>query len=193
MKGKFQMTNYKLQIKLECFENLRLKIIREKGFTLIELILYMALVSIVLAALIPFALNIIGGSAKSSAQQEVFSQGRFVSERIKYEIRNASGITSVGNTSITLTNFAPDTNTVITLIEGKMTVNKNGAGVVDLNSNDTVITCPSNICFTNYTSGDNKTKHIQFKITMDDNFGSSRQEYQVPAFDIEGSAEVRSN
>src|SRR3989344_7372816 len=95
MKGKFQMTNYKLQIKLECFENLRLKIIGEKGFTLIELILYMALVSIVLTAIVPFAWNIIGGGVKSSAQQEVFSQARFVSERIKYEIRNASGITSV--------------------------------------------------------------------------------------------------
>lgn len=164
------------------------------GFTLIELILYMALVSIILSALVPFALDIIGGSTKSSVQQEVFSQGRFVSERIKNEIRQASGITTVGNTTLTLTNFSPDTNTVISLTGGKMTVNKNGLGAVDLNSNDTIISCPLNVCFTNYSSTlDSKTKHVQFKFTIDDNFGSSREEYQVPAVDFEGSAEVRSN
>jgi len=162
------------------------------GFTLIELILYMALVSIVLAAIIPFALNIIGGSAKSSAQQEVFSQARFVSERIKYEIRNANSINSVNTPVGTIDlNTATNATTVIALTGGKVTI-KYGAGgtAIILNSNGTIV---SNLIFTNYTSLDNKSKHIQFSFTIDDNFGSSRQEYQVPEVDVEGSSEVRSN
>jgi type II secretory pathway pseudopilin PulG len=163
------------------------------GFTLIELILYVSIVSIILMALIPFAWNIIGGSAKSGAQQEVFSQGRNVSERIKYEIRNANSITSVAATSIDL-NTATNTVTVIDLSGGKMRIRYGAGGTaVNLNSNDTVITCPSNICFTNYTTGDNKSKNIRYTFIVDDNFGSARQEYNVPAMTMEGSAEVRSN
>lgn len=167
----------------------------QRGFTFIELILYIGIVSIVLTALVGFAWDVIGGSVKSGAQQEVFSQARFVSEKIKYEIRNASGITSVGTTSISLTNFAPDTTTVIDLSGGKMTINKNGAGAVNLNSNDTAITCPGApaACFTSYTSTDNKTKHVQFVFIMDDNYGGLRQEYEVPAITVEGSGELRTN
>lgn len=162
----------------------------ERGFTFIELILYISIVTIMLSAIIPFAWNVIGSGTKSSAEQEVFSQARYVSERIKYEIRRASGITSVAATSISLTNFSPDTTTVIDLSAGKVRINKNGTGVVNLNSDDTNVT---SLVFTDYTSVDNKTKHIQFTFTIDDAYGSSRQEYNVPAVTIESSAEVRSN
>lgn len=162
----------------------------QAGFTLIELILYMAIITIVLGALIPFAWDIIGGSVKSSAEQEVSSQGRYVSERIKLEIRDASGITSVAAGTISLTNFSPDTTTVIDLSGGKIRVNKNGSGAINLNSDDTSVTA---LTFTNYTSADNKTKNIQFNFTIDDNYGSSRQEYQVPPITVQSSAELRSN
>lgn len=163
----------------------------EKGFTLIELILYIAIVTIVVSAMIPFAWNVIEGGVKSTTEQEVFSNARFVSERIKYEIRNASGITSVGASSISLTNFSPDTTTVIDLNvpTGKIRINKNGTGAVNLNSNDTTATA---LTFTNYTSVDNKTKNIQFNFTLGSNFGQTRQEYQQTAT-IEGDAELRSN
>ena len=165
----------------------------ERGFTFIELILYISIVTIMLSALIPFAWNVIGGGVKSGVEQEVYSQARYVSERIKYEIRQASGITSVDATSISLTNFPPDTTTVISLSSGKMQINKNGAGAVNLNSDDTIITTVGDVIFTDYRSADNKTKHIGFTFIIDGNFGSSRQEYQISALTMEGSAEVRSN
>lgn len=164
---------------------------RNKGFTFIEIILYVSIVSIILVALVPVAWNVIGGSVKSSAQQEVFSQARLISERIKYEIRNADGVNSVAATSISLD--PPGTSndpTIIDLSGGKIRIKLGVAAAVDLNSSDTSIT---SLTFTNYTSGDNKTKHIQFVFTIDDNFGSSRQEYDVPVQTIEGSAELRSN
>lgn len=164
-----------------------------KGFTLIELILYVAIITIVMGALIPFAWNVIEGSAKSGVEQEVSSQARYVSERIKYEIRRASGITSVSATSISLTNFSPDTTTIISLSGGKMQINKNGTGPVNLNSDDTTITTVGGVIFTDYQSADAKTKHIQFTFTIDDNYTGSRQEYDAPAITVESSAELRSN
>jgi type II secretory pathway pseudopilin PulG len=172
----------------------------QKGFTFIELIIYISISTIVISAMIPFAWNIILTGAKSGAQQEVFSHARYMSERIKYEIRNALGITSVSSTQIVLceTSGACATNpTTITYvprvgaIPGKITLQRNGAASADnLNTIDLDVTSAT---FTNYTSADNKTKHIWFTFTVDDTGVSSRQEYKVTPVSIESSAEVRSN
>jgi type II secretory pathway pseudopilin PulG len=161
----------------------------KKGFTLVELILYVAIFTLMMTSLIPFAWNIIGGGAKSTTQQEISSNARYVSEIIKYEIRRASGITSVTSTSISLTNFSPDSTTVIGLSGGKITISKNGGGAVNLNSNDTTI---SSLTFTNYTSAGNTSENIQFAFTMNSNFNQTRKEYQS-TLSVEGDAEVRSN
>lgn len=163
----------------------------QDGFTFIELILYISLLTIILSALIPFAWNIIEGSVKSSAQQEVFGNARYVSEIIKYEIRNSIGINSISATSISLVNSVGANNpTVIDLSAGKIRIKKGAAAVVNLNSTDTNVTA---LTFTNYTSGTNTTENIQFTFTIDDNYTGPRQEYQVPAVLVQGDAEVRSN
>src|SRR3989344_5145313 len=163
---------------------------KKNGFTLIELILYIAIITIVMGALIPFAWDVIEGGVKSSAEQEVSSQARYVSERIKYEIRNANAINSISATSIDL-NTDTNATTVIDYAGGKIRI-KYGAGgtPVNLNSNDTNVT---NLTFSDYSSADAKTKHIQFAFTIDDNYTGSRQEYDAPAIAAESSAELRSN
>lgn len=161
----------------------------KKGFTLIELILYTAIVTIMLSAMVPLSWHIIEGGAKSTTQQEVFSSARYISERIKYEIRRASGISNISAGSISLTNFSPDSTTVIDLNGSNVRINKNGTGAVNLNSSDTSIT---SLVFTNYTSADNKAKHIRLAMTVTDNYVSNKQEYQQ-SMTLETSAEVRSN
>lgn len=171
--------------------NWKLEIGNSFGFTLIEVILYTAIVSIFLTALIPFAWDVIGGGVKSSAQQEVSSQARFVSERIKYEIRNSTGINSVSATSISLSSSVAANNpTIIDLLGGNIRIKLGASSEVNLNSPDTKIT---SLTFTNYSSTENDTKHIQFTFTIDDNFASSRQEFDVPSYTVESSAEIRSN
>ena len=159
-----------------------------RGFTFIELILYVSIVTIMLTAIIPFAWNIIGSGAKSGTQQEVFSQARFVSERLKQEIRSANGINSVSATSISL-NTPTDPTTVIDLLAGKVRIKYGAASVINLNSDGTNVT---SLVFTNYTSADNKTKHIGFTLTITSNYSGSRQEYKETVT-LRGSAEVRSN
>lgn len=75
-----------------------------RGFTFIELILYVSIVTIILTAVIPFAWAIITSRTKSSTEQEVFSQARYVSERLKYEIRNAYGIDPASSFGVNLAN-----------------------------------------------------------------------------------------
>lgn len=150
----------------------------------------MAIISIIMMSLIPFAWDIIGGSVKSSTQQEVSSQARFISERIKYEIRNANNINNVTANSISLDVNPPNNPTVIDTSGGNIRITQGVANPVNLNSPTTTI---SSLSFTDYTSADGTTKHIGFLFTIDDAFGSSRQEYQVPAMTIESSAELRSH
>ena len=167
-----------------------MKMKKKAGFTFVELILYIAIVTIMLSALVPFAWNIIGAASKSNTEQEVFSQARFVSERIKYEIRSATGINSVAATSISLVTLVPATNpTVIDFAGGNIRVKQGVGVVVVMNSPDVVI---SGLTFTNNTSGDNKTKNISYVFTLSANYGSTRQEF-VETTTIRSSAEVRTN
>ncbi|KKU91259.1 MAG: hypothetical protein UY21_C0011G0038 [Microgenomates group bacterium GW2011_GWA1_48_10] len=167
------------------FSNLQSQI--RGGFTFIETILYVAIVTIMLSALIPFAWNIIESGTKSSVQQELSSNARFISEKIKSEIRQANGITSVNGSSLSLT--GPGGTTDFNLVGGKIRINKPGGGPVALNSDDTQATT---LNFTDYSSADGKTKHIQYRFTLEDNYNSTRSEFQG-SVTIEGSAEIRSN
>lgn len=134
----------------------------KQGFTLIELILYMAIVSIVTGAMITFAWRIILTGAKSSVQQEVSSNGRLISERIKYEIRNSFGINSMTSSQIVLckNSAACGTNpTTITYSPPNVTIQNNGAAAVNLNSEDVLV---SGLTFNNYSSTDLKSQNVQF-------------------------------
>ncbi len=169
-----------------------------EGFTLIELILYVSIVTIILTSLIPFAWNIIEDGAKSSTQQEVSTAGRYVSERVKYEIRNAAGIDTANSNfdldlatdstkKLTLLESGPST--VINVVGGIVEISQNGNPAVSLNSNTTKVT---SLLFSNYSSSDNKTKNIQFNFTMQSAYASPRQEF-TQTITIDSDAEVRSN
>ena len=164
--------------------------IKEKGFTFIELILYVAILTIILSALVPFAWNAVETGVKSAVQQEVNANARYISERIKYEIRNSTGINSVAATSISLATSTPATNpTIIDLSAGNIRIKQGAGSTMNLNSANTVV---NSLTFTNYTSGNNKTKHIQFVMTVAASFAAARHEYQDSVV-LESSAELRSN
>jgi type II secretory pathway pseudopilin PulG len=164
----------------------------QKGFTFIELLIYISIVTMMMVTLIPFAWNIIGSGAKSATQQEVIANARYMSERLKYEIRNASGIASVSANRISLVSSNSATNpTVIALSGGNLTIAFASGSAVNLNSQKASV---SALTFTNYTSTNSATKHIQFVFTVNANYpgAGQRQEYKTSTT-IEGSAEVRSN
>lgn len=162
-----------------------------KGFTLIEIIIYLAIISVMTVSLVDFALGVIQGGVKASNQQEVYTQARYLSERIKREIRSATDINSVSAGSISLKETPASGNdpTIISLSGTTVTIQQGAGPLTRLHSTDSKVT---SLIFTSYTSADNKTKHIGFKITISANFGSLRHEYQE-SVNLEGSGELRSN
>lgn len=153
-----------------------------------ELILYVAILTIILVPLVNFSGVVVQMQAKSSVEQEVWGTGRMIAERIKYEIRNASGINTVTTTSISLGNSNAMLNpTVIDLAVGQVRI-KQGVGAITALSGSMVTI--SNLVFTSYTSIDNKTKNIGFSFTVGET--GTRSEYTASQ-NINGDAEVRSN
>lgn len=171
--------------------------ITNRGFTYIEAILYIAIISLMLTALIPFTWNIVESGSKSSMQQEVGGNARYISERIKYEVRNALGINS--GTCVTPTStsiFLCETGgscltnpTIIKFSSPNISIQNKGAVAVNLNSNDVII---SNFTCSNNTSSDNKTKNISFSFTVSQANTSSRSDFQY-SIPVATSVEVRGN
>lgn len=165
-------------------------LIVNKGFTFIEAILYVSIVSIILSALIPFAWSIIETGSQSSIKQEISSNARYISEEIKYQIRNASGINSVSSSSISLSETNSTINpTIIAWTAPNVTIKQGTGSTVQLNSNDTNI---SSFTFTNNTSADNATKNISFVFTAQQAYTGARQDFKS-SITVQSSAELRSN
>lgn len=158
----------------------------KSGFTLIELILYVAIVGIVLMALIPMAWNVVEGGAKSGVQQEVYSTARYITERINYEIRNSTNITVTPPNSISLTKtLVADNPTIITFTSPDITIKRGAGATTIINSGKTIV---SSLVFTDY-SGAN-TKHVRYVLTVSDNYPAGRQEFEQTVT-VESSAEAR--
>jgi len=70
-----------------------LNIKNKKGFTLVEVMLYIALISALVLMMSSFLYMVLGARSKSQAILEVESQGKFVMSQITQTIRNSDSIT----------------------------------------------------------------------------------------------------
>lgn len=165
---------------------------KEKGFTLIELILYVALSALFMSAAVAFAWDIIYGRVRSYTEQEVNQNMRLAAKRIAYEIRNASAITAAGS-SLTLAMSDSSRNpTVIDLSGGRVRIGYGSSGSCPTTApcflTDDLVTA-SGLSFTNFSSG-LESQHIRFTFTISRTGGpKAYQETQT----YTGSAEVRSH
>ncbi|MCH7730769.1 prepilin-type N-terminal cleavage/methylation domain-containing protein [Patescibacteria group bacterium] len=166
------------------------------GFTLIELIIYIALVSIFISGAILFAWDIIYGRVKSGVQREVTQNLRLASKRLVYEIRNASGINSVSTSTISLVMDESDRNpTVFDVSGGRLRIGYGSGGSCpstspcSLTSNKVTV---SNLAFTDLSSSGGESVNIQFTIALESNNPSGRQEWEKSQT-YTTSVELRSN
>ena len=161
----------------------------QKGTTLIELLLYLAIASGIMLSLVTFAWDVIGGGAKSARQEDVSSSVRYLSSRIGYEIRNANSINSVSSSSISLADSVPANNpTVFSLSGNNLTIKEGSAAAVNLNPNSVKVT---SLAFSNYSSSGNETQHIMYTLTVQSSYPSKGNIFETDS--MESSVEVRSH
>ena len=166
----------------------------KSGFTLIELILYIALISIFITGAILFAWDIIYGGAKSEVQRDVNQNSRLISKRMIYEIRNSSAVNSVTTSDLCLASNTPARNpTRFYISAGRLYVAWGGGSTnctsmtnnQPLTSNKVTV---SGLTFTDRSSG-TVSSNIQFSFTVSST--GIRQEWQKSQ-SYTGNAEIRS-
>jgi hypothetical protein len=173
------------------------KLKTHRGATIIELLLYMAILAFFLLALVTFAINIIQGGSKNSNESRTYADARYLSERIKYEVRNASDIqiansnfgvnlATTPGSKLTLTAAIPNNPTVFDVSTGRARITLGAASAVELNSNKVNVT---DLTFTNY-SGTN-TKNINFTLTVQSTVPSMGNIKETTT--LRSSVELRSN
>lgn len=167
---------------------------KNKGFTYIEILIYIVLSAFVISSLIGFGLNIVYSRVKSQVEEEVNQNIRLAERRIDYEIRNASGINSVTASSISLSNSDATRNpTVIDVNSGKIRIGYGASGSCPaatpctLTDNKVAIT---SLVFVNLTSGGATTKNIQYSVTAKSS-GNTQDYIYLKTY--ESTSEIRSN
>ena len=118
-----------------------------KGFTLLEFILYFALISIVVSTITVFALDVIRTRAKTAVVAEVEQNMRFGLQRILRTVRQASSLNVGASTFDSATGVlsvdmaaASNTPTVFDLSGGALRMKEGSGAAVPLTSSRVVVT-----------------------------------------------------
>lgn len=165
----------------------------QRGFTLIELILYIALVSIFMGGSILFVWDVIYARVKSTVQLEVSQNLRLASQKISYEIRNANGLNSLTASSLSLSSSDPARDPTVFDIAGDRVRVGYGSGgqcpttsPCEITSN---LVAATQLQFTDLSTGSGSI-NIGFSLTLENTAGrKSWQESKT----YSTSVEIRSN
>ena len=169
-----------------------------RGFTLIETLLYLALIVIFLGALLPVVLQIADTGAKNNTTQEVDAVARYASERMLYEIRNASSVNIASSSfginlaassgaMLSLANFSSTLNpTVFNVASGTLMITRGTSTSIGLTSSNTIV---SSLIFSNHSTS--TFQNIELTLVVADNSSSTRTEFAVSTT-VNTAAEVRS-
>jgi Tfp pilus assembly protein PilW len=167
-----------------------------QAFSLIELILYVALISIVITGIIQIGWDLIYGRVKSQIYQEVNQNMKLATKRLTYELRNASGVNAISSGEICLSSTDPAHNpTRIYTSGGQVRIGWGGGGASCASvANDQPLTSNlvsvPNLSFTDLSPGPEST-NIGYEITIDHTNPSDRQEWERSQT-YETSVEIRS-
>jgi type II secretory pathway pseudopilin PulG len=156
----------------------------KKGNTLIELIIYITIVSGIGMASVLFVTNIITGRVKSSLEENVIHNMRLSTRRITQEIRQATAITSISSTDLCLASPTIGRNpTRIYLSSNRLYLGFGGSCASSTTSyplTSTNVTV-SNLVFSNSTTGLAKTIDYTYKISGNNVVGRQEWLYDTTA------------
>lgn len=117
-----------------------------RGFTLLELLIYIAIISVVLIVATKLSSQVLAVKAKSTALSEVNRNARFVMDRIVTEVGEADAIaagtvfgTNPGRLELTVTDLG-NSPTVFAVTDGTLTVQLGSGPALPLTSSQVTVT-----------------------------------------------------
>lgn len=151
---------------------------KNSGFTLIEFLIYIAILAVILIFTTGFLWDVILGNIKETSWQEVQQNSRFALTKIGQEIKKATGVNSPlpGNSANSLSLIMADPNlnpTVFDIVDGKLRITKGVDGPYEITSDQVIVT---NLNFINL-SYQNTPGTIQIEMTTEHINPANRIEY----------------
>lgn len=137
-----------------------------RGFTLVELLIYIGMISILFTVFTQIFGYILDAQLESEATSSVQQDGRFILSRLAYDIRRANSIVvpgALGGQSTSLQLTIGGVSYTYNLNSGNLELTNN-LGTNTINSGDTIV---SNLNFTRLgNSGPNTKNTIQVEYTV---------------------------
>jgi prepilin-type N-terminal cleavage/methylation domain-containing protein len=144
---------------------------QQNGFTLVEFLIYIAIIAVILTSFIRFSISISDARSTAYVVQEVQVNGRMAVDIISQRIRASSGLNSAASTFGTdpgvLSLFMDDVSKNPTSIQlneddGILEIIEGASAPISITSDEVQIT---NLVFTELASG-NGRENIRFQITV---------------------------
>lgn len=166
-----------------------------KGFTLIETLIYVAIVSTVVAGFIAFALSIAESRNSSFVVQEVQANARMAMKKISQKVRLAESIMIASTTwgtdpGVLYLQMSSSTvnPTIISLTadNGQLQIREGASANQVLTSSEVKI---SNLVFTNYSSSTSRG-NIQINLTAEYNGTGSSRSY-IYSYSLQTAVSLR--
>jgi type II secretory pathway component PulJ len=136
-----------------------------KGFTIVELLIYMALLSGFLIVMTELFASIMDVKLESNAVSSVEQDGRYILTRLAYDIPRSSAITTpstLGSTTGSLVMVISGVTYTYSVVNGNLEITNN-LGTNNLNSSESII---SNVSFRKIgNAGGKETIKLNFDIT----------------------------
>ncbi len=148
-------------------KNFKLKIKNcPRGFTLIEILIFMGIFSILILSMFQLLTSILDVQLESQSTSSVSQDGRYILNRLTYDIKKATIVTSptLGSQGQSLLISDGVTNYTYNLSDGNLVLNNSATGTTDqLNSVNTSV---SNLNFLTLsdTNAENKTVTVSFTV-----------------------------
>jgi len=148
-----------------------------KGFTLVEVLIYIAVIGLVVTSFITFAISISSSRSKTYVVQEVQANTRTALDLISQKVRAAEDVVtpSEGNSTSTLELDMPDTadNLVFSVIGNILNITEGVADPVPITSDEVSV---SNLSFTNLAvTGERDNIRVEMTIEYS---GEGSKEYE---------------
>jgi len=123
-----------------------------RGFTLIEMVVYLTLYSMIMAGAVLAAYSLFESSERNQTKAMVQEEGSFLTGKVDWALTGAaSAATSSDGLMLTVVKFNPSAGNpiVFTVSGGDMTLGRSGNPAPPvLNNDDVLLTCPPVGCFT---------------------------------------------
>lgn len=139
----------------------------QKGFTLVEMLIYMGILTMIITALSVLLGEILNVQLDAQSTSGVDQDSRYIQGRMTYDMQRASSITtpSLGTPSSTLQIVINSVNYTYSIDGSGNLVLTDGTGTNQLNSGDTTI---SGVSFERIGDGDdNDTVRVTYTVTSD--------------------------